>query len=106
MTRKTLWRDWPAKTEEAAGQRNLKEWYDITRKLAGTRRKDEQHVIDKTGQVLTNQAVKLNRWKEYFEELLNRPSSDDPPDIPQLKHHFASTPTNGQNRKLGKQSGS
>ena len=34
--------------EEAAGQRNLKELYDITQKLAGTRRKDEQQVMDKT----------------------------------------------------------
>ena len=67
--------------EEAAGQTNLKELYDITRKLAGTRRKYE-HVMDKPGQVLTNQTNQLNRWKEYFEELLNRPSPDEPPDIP------------------------
>ena len=71
--------------EEAAGQRNMKEWYDITWKLAGTRRKDEQHVMDKTGQVLTNQADQLNQWKKYFEELLNRPSPDEPPDIPLAK---------------------
>ena len=49
--------------EEAAGQRNLKELYEITRKLAGTRRKDKQQVMDKTGQVLTIQADQLNRWK-------------------------------------------
>ena len=55
--------------EEAAGQRNLKELYDITRKLAGTRRKDKQQVMDKTGQVLTNQADQLNQRKEYFKEL-------------------------------------
>ena len=67
--------------EEAAGQRHLKELYDITRKLVGTRHKDE-HVMDKTGQVLTNQADQLNQWKEYFEELLNRPAPDDPPDKP------------------------
>ena len=81
MTRKTLWRDWPAKQKKPQDKKNLKELYDITRKLAGTRRKDEQHVMDKTGQVLTNQADQLNRWKEYFEELLNRPSPDEPPDI-------------------------
>ena len=68
-------------TEEAAGQRNLKELYDITGKLAGTRRKDE-YVMDKTGHVLTNQSNQLNRWKEYFEELLSRPSPDEPQDIP------------------------
>ena len=67
--------------EEAAGQRNLKELYDITRKLASTCRKDEQQVMDKTGQV-TNQADQLNRWKEYFEVLLNQPSPDEPPEIP------------------------
>ena len=48
----------------------------------GTRRTKEQQVMDKTGQVLTNQADQLNRWKEYFEELLNRPSPGEPPDIP------------------------
>ena len=36
----------------------------------------------KTGQVLTNQADELNRWKEYLKELLNRLSPDEPPDIP------------------------
>ena len=65
--------------EKAAGQTNLKELYDITRNLAGTRRKYEQHVMDKPGQVLTNQAKQINRWKEYFED---RPSPDEPPDIP------------------------
>ena len=68
--------------EEAAGQRNLKELYDITRTVAGIRLKDEQQVIDKTGQSLTNQADQINRRKEYFEELLNRPSPDEPPVIP------------------------
>ena len=28
------------------------------------------------------QADQLNRWKEYFEELVNRPSTDEPPDKP------------------------
>ena len=60
----------------------MKELYDITRKLVGTRCKDEQHVMDKTGQVLTNQADRLNRWKDYFEELLKQHSPDEPPDIP------------------------
>ena len=48
-----------SQAEDASGHRNLKELYDITRKLAGTCRKDEQHVMDKTGQVLTNQADQL-----------------------------------------------
>ena len=39
----------------------------------------------KTGQVLTNQADQLNRWKEYFEELLNRPSPVELPDIPPVE---------------------
>ena len=46
--------------EEAEEKRNLKELYDITRKLVGTRRKDEQQVTHKTGQLLTNQADQLN----------------------------------------------
>ena len=64
-------------TEENAGQRNLKELYEITRKLAGTRHNDEHNW---TG--IENKVDKLNRWKEYFEELLNRLSPDKPPDIP------------------------
>ena len=50
--------------------------------LQGTHSKDEQHVMNKTGQVVINQAVQLNRWKEYFKELLNRPSPDELPDLP------------------------
>ena len=46
--------------EEAEEKRNLKELYDITRKLVGTRRQDERQVTHKTGQLLTNQADQLN----------------------------------------------
>ena len=37
-------------------------------------------VKDKNGVVLTRTDYQLNRWKEYFQEVLNRPASEDPPD--------------------------
>lgn len=64
--------------EEAAGQKNLKELYSITRKKAGEKTVSDHLVIDKNGITLTNPEDQRSRWKEHFEELLNRPTSSEP----------------------------
>ncbi|VDP27783.1 unnamed protein product [Schistosoma margrebowiei] len=71
-----------AKTaEKAAREGNMRQLYDITKKLAGNRRKAERPVKSKEGEVITNIEEQLNRWVEHFEELLNRPAPLNPPYI-------------------------
>ena len=67
--------------EEAAGKKNMKEVYDITRKLAGNKHASEKPVKNKSGEIITDEKEQLERWKEHFEELLNRPIPTDRPVI-------------------------
>ncbi|VDO67205.1 unnamed protein product [Schistosoma margrebowiei] len=55
--------------------------YDITKKLAGNRRKPERPVKSKEGEVITNIEEQQNKWVEHFKELLNQPAPLDPPNI-------------------------
>jgi len=57
----------------AARMKNMREVYNITRMLAGNRRVVEQPVKNKEGHLLTYTKAQLERWKEHFQELLNRP---------------------------------
>ncbi|VDP56077.1 unnamed protein product [Schistosoma curassoni] len=59
----------------------MKQLYDTTKKLAGKYSKPERPVKDKEGKPVTEIQQQLNRWVEYFEELLNRPTPVNPPDI-------------------------
>ena len=58
--------------EEAAASGNMKQLYDITKKLTGKFGRTECPVKDKNGSVLMGADKQLSRWAEYFEELLNR----------------------------------
>nr|KAG5689204.1 hypothetical protein BaRGS_014860 [Batillaria attramentaria] len=68
--------------EEAAAKGNLKQLYDTTKKLSGKYSKPERPVKDKEGNAITGTEKQLDRWVEHFEELLNRPTPPNPPDIP------------------------
>ncbi|VDO75828.1 unnamed protein product [Schistosoma margrebowiei] len=71
-----------AKTaEKAAREANMRQLYDITKKLFGNRRKPERPVKSKEGEVITNIEEQQNRWVEHFKELLNRPAPLNPPNI-------------------------
>ncbi|CAH8567366.1 unnamed protein product [Schistosoma curassoni] len=67
--------------EKAAREGNMRELYDITKKLAGSRRKAERPVKRKEGEVITNIEEQQNRCVEHFKELLNRPAPLNPPNI-------------------------
>jgi hypothetical protein len=71
------------KAEEAAYNGNMKELYDITRKLAGKYNRPERPIKDKQGQTIMDTEQQLERWAEHFEELLNRAPPDNPPTIPE-----------------------
>ncbi|VDP32231.1 unnamed protein product [Schistosoma margrebowiei] len=67
-----------AKTaEKAAREGNMKQLYDTTKKLSGKYSKPERPVKDREGKSITEIQQQRNRWVEYFEELLNRPASDN-----------------------------
>ncbi|VDP29476.1 unnamed protein product [Schistosoma margrebowiei] len=67
--------------EKAAREGNMRQLYDITKKISGNRRKPERPVKSKEGEVITNIEEQRNRWVEHFNELLNRPAPLDPPNI-------------------------
>ena len=70
-----------SKAEEAARKGNLKELYDITRKLSGRYKRPERPVKDREGRSITERKEQQKRWMEYFKELLNRPPPTNTPDI-------------------------
>ncbi|VDP83083.1 unnamed protein product [Schistosoma curassoni] len=59
----------------------MKQLYDTTKKLSGKYSKPERPVKNKEGRPITEIQQQRNRWVEYFEKLLNRPSPMNPPDI-------------------------
>ena len=67
--------------EEAAYSGNMKQPYDTTRKLSSKYGRLERAVKDKDGKTIIGKEGQLNRWAEHFEELLNRPTPPNPPDI-------------------------
>ncbi|VDP35127.1 unnamed protein product [Schistosoma curassoni] len=67
--------------EKAAREGNMKQLYGATKKLVGRYSKPERPVKNKEGRPISEIQQQLNRWVEYFEELLNRPASMNPPDI-------------------------
>ena len=67
--------------ELAANNGRLKETYEIIKSICNEKRKSCQTVKDKVGNILTDNNSKLERWKEHFEETLNRPEPTNPIEI-------------------------
>lgn len=68
--------------EVAAGRGDMRELYQITKRLAGKKNTQPQHVLSKDGKTLTSPKEQLERWREHFQDLLNRPLPPNPADIP------------------------
>ncbi|VDP79480.1 unnamed protein product [Schistosoma mattheei] len=66
---------------KAAREGNMKQLYDTTKKLSGKYGKPERPAKNIEGWPITEIQQQRNRWVEYFEELLNRPTQMSPPDI-------------------------
>ena len=75
--------DMADKAEQAAHHGNMKELYEITRKLTGKQSRPERPVKDKQGLAITDTDKQMERWAEHFEELLNRPAPPNPPTVPE-----------------------
>ena len=63
--------------EITARQNNSRELYKITRQLAGKNKSTSHPIRDKQGNLLTKESLQLQCWKEYFQDIWNRP----PPDL-------------------------
>ncbi|VDP07517.1 unnamed protein product [Schistosoma mattheei] len=73
--------DLATKAEKAAREGNMRELYDITKKLSGNHSKPERPVKSKEDKVITSIEEQRNRWVEHFKELLNRPAPLNPLNI-------------------------
>ena len=67
--------------EEAAQHGNLRDLYNTTKKLSRKFASSDRPVKDKQGKDIQSEEGQINRWKEHFEKLLNRPAPSIPPDI-------------------------
>nr|KAG5687784.1 hypothetical protein BaRGS_025678 [Batillaria attramentaria] len=76
-------RRWMAQTAEqaqkAAENGQQKKLYNIVKQLTGQRNRQAAAVKSKDGELLKNKEARLKRWKEHFEEVLNRDTPDFPP---------------------------
>ena len=73
--------DLTEEAETAAGRRDMKRLYEITRTLSGKNTVPSRPVKDKNGETITDEAKERARWAEHFQEILNRPPPQVPPDI-------------------------
>ncbi|XP_055861159.1 uncharacterized protein LOC129921913 [Biomphalaria glabrata] len=67
--------------KEAAGKGDIKQLYKITKLLRTKKANCNVPVRDKYGKLLSPINEQLERWKEYFQEVLNRPKPRNPPDL-------------------------
>ena len=73
--------DLAEKAEEAASYGDSQTLYGTIRKLGGNFGMPEVPVKDKEGKSIPGDQRQMERWAQHFEELLNRPPPDEPPDI-------------------------
>lgn len=59
------------KVETAAGQRNMKELYEIMQTLSGRKGSAEEPIKSREGPMLTTTEEQMGRWTEHFAELLD-----------------------------------
>ena len=67
--------------KEAASKGDLKTLYATTRILSGRHCNPNRPVRNKEGRLLTIVENQLVRWKEHFQEVLNRPASEQRPQL-------------------------
>lgn len=74
----TKWADdLASEAEVAARTGNLRALYESTRRLSGTKNKNEVPVKNKQGKLLSNEREQMERWFEHFSELFAI-NNDDP----------------------------
>ncbi len=74
--------DLTTEAEIAAGQRNMKRLYEITKTLSGKTINPSRPVKSRNGDPIPGGKEQRTRWAEHFKETLNRPAPLETPDIP------------------------
>ena len=69
------------RAEKAAQNGHTRTLYQTTRILSGKRNIPEVPVKDAEGKTIFDNESQCKRWKEHFEDLLNRPPPANPPEI-------------------------
>ena len=69
--------------EDSMQSGNLKGVYSTTKKLCNQQTRKMDSVKNKEGRLLTTESEVEQRWKEHFNEVLNRPEPELPADIPE-----------------------
>ena len=69
--------------ETAAGKRDMKRLYEITRLLSGKNKIQSRPVKNKNGEIITDEKEERAR---SFHDILNRPPPLTPPEIPPAEH--------------------
>ena len=64
--------------EHTADMGNKKTLYEITKAICNGRTHKNTTINDKDGKTITDDSSRLARWKEHFEEILNRPPLTNP----------------------------
>jgi hypothetical protein len=64
--------------EKAAQTGNMKSVYDVTKKMCKEQSKNIGVVKSKDGTILSKESEIRERWKEHFNEVLNRPEPTYP----------------------------
>ena len=72
-----------ADAEEAARKGDLKKLYQTTRLLSGRKPNLSKSIRNRDEIILAKLDEQLARWKEHFEEVLNRPLRNNPPNLQQ-----------------------
>ncbi|KAK2179617.1 hypothetical protein NP493_480g03044 [Ridgeia piscesae] len=74
---------WTSTCSEVLGQKKYqqKDFCRHSQQSARKYKRTDRPIKDKNGNVLTSDEEQLKRWREHFEELLNRPPPQNPPDI-------------------------
>ena len=67
------------RAQSAAENGRQKELYSIVRQLTGQNTRPAAAVKSKNGELLKNKKDRLMRWKEHFQEVLNREAPEEPP---------------------------
>lgn len=74
--------DLAQQAEEAAAAYNTRELYNLTKIMAGKmNRRNSMPVRDNDGKLLSKEDDQMNRWKEHFQQVLNRPTPEIGPEL-------------------------
>ena len=68
--------------EKAAGKRDLRTLYQITKSLSGKRSTQVKPIKDSQGNPITKEERQIKQWADHFKGLLNRPPPATRPEIP------------------------